>query len=128
MADREEGLASIIGLLALIPAGKVTVSVGSRPLATLDADRKMLDLEVSGIEEAGVRLSDLVKIRTGAEALQKSMRVSGTLSRLGWKLNLYADGDRVLSMGSGVSRLTGHISVSPRRLRKLLKSLGRTLL
>ncbi len=125
MAEREEGLASIMGLLALIPAGKVTVSVGSRPLATLDADRKMLDLEVGGMEESGVRLSDLIKIRTGAgAALQESMRVSGTLSRLGWKLNLYADGDRVLSMGSGVSRLTGHISVSPRRLRKLLKSLG----
>ena len=124
MPEREEGLASIIGLLALIPSGKVTISVRNRPLVTLDADRKTLDLEVGGMGESGVRLSDFVRSGAGHGTSFESIRVGGTLSRLGWKLNLYAGGDRVLSMGSGVSRLTGHINVNPLRLKKLLKALS----
>ena len=124
MAEGEEGLASIFGLLALVPTGRATVSVGGRPLVTVDADRKMLDLEVAGMEESGVRLLDFVRSGAGPGAAIESVRAGGTLSRLGWKLNVYAGGDRVLSMGSGVSRLTGHVSVNPRGLKKLLKALS----
>jgi predicted O-methyltransferase YrrM len=39
MPGREDGLASIMWVLSLIPAGKATVSVGDRPLVFLDADK-----------------------------------------------------------------------------------------
>ena len=108
----------------MIPTGRATVSVGGRPLVTVDADRRMLDLEVAGMEESGVRLLDFVRSGAGPGAAIESVRAGGTLSRLGWKLNIYAGGDRVLSMGSGVSRLTGHVNVNPRGLKKLLKALS----
>ena len=124
MPGREDGLASIMWVLSLIPAGKATVSVGDRPLVFLDADRKILDLEAGGMGESGVHLADFVRSGARPGVSFESLRVGGTLSRLGWKLNIYAEGDRVLSMGSGVSRLTGHINVNPLRLKKLLKALG----
>jgi hypothetical protein len=124
MAEMEEGLASIFGILALIPTGKAIVSVEGRPLVTVDADRKMVDLEVAGIKESGVRLADFIRPGAGPGRAFESVRAGGTLSRLGWKLNLYAGEDRILSMGSGVSRLTGHVSVNPRGLKKLLKALS----
>jgi hypothetical protein len=120
----EEGFASLFELLALVPSGKATVTVAGRSLVTLDADAKTLDVEADGAAEAGLRLPDLVKLREGPLGmLEGSTRVAGALSRQGWKLTLYAEGDKVLSMGSGVSRLTGRISVNPLRLRKLLKAL-----
>ena len=124
MKDREEGLASMVKLLGHIPSGKATVTVGGRPLLSFDADEKTLDVEADGAGEAGLRLSDLVRLEEGkGGAVEGSLHVTGELARLGWKLTLYSGGDRVLSMGSGVSRLTGRVNVNPLRLRKLLKAL-----
>ncbi len=122
--DREEKLSSFLGLLALIPAGKATVTVQGHPLVTVDAESKTLDVEADGVREAGLHLSDIVRVQEGGSNLiEGSRQVTSVLSTLGWKLTLYAEGDRILTMGSGVSRLTGRISVNPFRLRKLLKAL-----
>ncbi|MDG6941379.1 MAG: hypothetical protein JRN34_00425 [Nitrososphaerota archaeon] len=120
MGGREKGVAAIVGLLALTLSGRMTVSLGEGPMITIDADSRVIDLEASGIEEAGIHLSDFIRLRQGPRgAFEESVQMIGTLSRLGWKLNLYAHGDRVLSAGSGVSRLTGRINVNPLELRKL---------
>jgi len=123
-SEREEKLASFLDLLGLAAAGRATFSVGGRPLLSVDADKKTLDVEAEGVGKAGLHISDLIKVEEGgAGMIEGSLKVTGALSRLGWKLTLYAEGDRVLSMGSGVSRLTGRISVNPLKLRKLLKAL-----
>ena len=124
MAEREEDLKSLVELLGLFPAGKATVSLQGRPVVTIDADQKTIDLEAQGVRDAGLRISDLVKLEEGGGGmLGGPMRVTGALARLGWKLSLYAEGDRVVTMGSGVSRLTGHVSVNPLKLRKLLDAM-----
>lgn len=124
MARREENLASLIEFLELVPSGKATVSVGGRPLLSVDADARAMNLEADGMSEAGLRLSDLIKLKEGhGGAVEVSLHVARALSRLGWKLTLYERGDEVLSMGSGVSRLTGRIRVNPLRLKKLLEVL-----
>lgn len=122
--EREEGFASFFDFLALVPEGRATITVGGHPLLSLDAGAKTLDVEADGVGEAGLHLSDLIKLQEGgASVIEGSIHASGALSRLGWKLTLYAEGERVLSMGSGVSRLTGRIGVNPLTLRKLLKAL-----
>ncbi|HYB07312.1 MAG TPA: hypothetical protein VEB87_04050 [Nitrososphaerales archaeon] len=122
--EREQRLASLIEILGHVAAGKATVSVGGRPLVSVDADKKTLDVEVEGVGEAGLHLSDLIKLEEGRGGMiEGSMHVTGALSRVGWRLSLYAEGDRVLSMGSGMSRLTGRISVNPLKLRKLLRAI-----
>lgn len=113
----------LVRLLALVPAGRATVTIGGRPLLSVDSDEKTLEVDADGAREVGLSLSHLMRLEGPLGALGESGRVSGALSRAGWKLTLYADGSRVLSMGSGVSRLTGHVSVNPLRLKKLLGAL-----
>jgi len=50
--------------------------------------------------------------------------IAGALSQLQWKLTLRAEGEVVLRMGKGSSRLTGRITVNPLKTRKLLKVLA----
>ena len=122
--EEREGLTSLIELLGLVPSGKATVSVAGRPLVTIDADKKTLDLEAGLAGAAGLRLSDLMKLEEGpGGAIEGSLRLPGALAHLGWRLTVYSEGDTILTMGSGVSRLTGRISMNPLRLRKLLKAL-----
>jgi len=121
---REEKVAPFLRVLTLLPAGKVKVTVDGTPLISVDADAKTLDVETDGLKEAGLRLSDLVEMGTGTSSmLRGSGRVSGALSQSGWKVTFRSDGEKMLVMGSGVSRLTGRISVNPLKLRKLLRAL-----
>jgi hypothetical protein len=125
MTTGDGSLASLIELLGRIPSGKATVSVGGHPVLSIDADSKTLEVEANGVADAGLRISDLFKLQEGRAAMiEAPVHITGALSRLGWKLTLYAGGDRVLSMGSGVSRLTGHVSMNPLKLKKILKALG----
>jgi hypothetical protein len=121
-ADRK--VDSLVGLLALLPAGKAKVTVKGLPVISVDADAKTLEVETEGLKEAGLRLSDLVEMGTGTPSLVRgSGKITGALSKSGWKVTLFADGEKMLVMGSGVSRLTGRIRVNPLKLRKLLKAL-----
>jgi hypothetical protein len=122
--EREKTVASFLDLLALVPAGKATFTVGGLPVLSVDADKKALVVETDGVGEVGLHLSDLVKLQEGTTSmLESSMHVTGALSRLGWELILYAEGEKILSMGRGVSRLTGRVSLNPLRLRNLMKAL-----
>lgn len=122
---KQEGrLASLLDLLALMSAGRVTVNVTGRPLLSVDADEKTLEVEISGAKEVGLRLSNLTRLEEGSvRVLEGSRTVAGALSRLGWKLTLCSEGERMLTMGSGAPRLTGRIRVSPLKLKKLLDAL-----
>jgi hypothetical protein len=120
----EQRVDSLAGVLALLPAGKVKVTVKGHPMISVDADAKTLEVETQGLREAGLRLSELVELGTGTSSLLRgTSRVTGALSKAGWKVTLFAEGERMIVMGSGVSRLTGRISVNPLKLRKLLKAL-----
>lgn len=120
----EQRVDSLAGLLALLPAGKAKVTVKGHPVISVDADAKTLEVETQGLREAGLRLSELVELGTGTSSLLRgSSRVTGALSKSGWKVTLFAEGEKMIVMGSGVSRLTGRISVNPLKLRKLLKAL-----
>jgi len=122
--SKEKEFASILGLLALVPAGRATVTVGGRRFLSINSDKKTLDVEASGARKAGLHLSEFVTVQEGpVNLLEASGHVAGELSRLGWKLTLYAEGDKVLAVGSGVSRLTGRISLNPLKLKKLLEAL-----
>ena len=93
-------------------------------MVSVDADSKTLELQADGVRDAGLRLSGLVDVQEGRMGLVSgSVRISKALSRLGWRLNLYSGGDRILSMGAGVSPWTGHISGNPLKLKKMMKAL-----
>ena len=109
-------------LLDAISKGKVTISVDGKPLMSLDKDSKSLDLEISGLERAGLKISDLFKARHGGK---KSYLTSPAIIRKfvknGWKFSLYDKGYRLITAG-GTSRLGPRLRFSPLRLDRILKA------
>lgn len=119
--DSEDRPISLLDVLSFMPTGKATLSFGGHPIITVDADRKTVEVETERAGEAGIRLKDLVKVEEGGRGvLRGSIHATRTLTRLGWRLNLYTGGEKLLSLGSGVSRLTGGAGINPLKLRKLL--------
>lgn len=122
--NSEDRSASLLDLLGLVSAGKATITVKGLPFLSINSDEKILEVETDGAKEAGLHLRDLVNLREGSvNVLEGSERAARELSRLGWKLTLNAEGERILSMGSGVSRVSGRISVNPLKLRQLREAL-----
>lgn len=122
--NSEDRSASLLDLLWLVSAGKATITVKGLPFLSINSDEKILEVETDGAKEAGLHLRDLVNLREGSvNVLEGSERAARELSRLGWKLTLNAEGERILSMGSGVSRVSGRISVNPLKLRQLREAL-----
>jgi hypothetical protein len=122
--EEERATEGVIDLLSLLSSGGITVTVAGHPLLSVDSSERAVDLDIHGAKEAGLRLSDLVGLaEPGAGVLRGSESVASRLSQLGWRLTIYDRGDKVASLGSGVSRLTGHISVNPLRLKGLSEAL-----
>jgi len=123
MSSKEEP-ATLLDALSLITAGKVTVTVAGYPFLAVRSDDKEIDMDVGGAKMAGVSLSNLVRLQEDDKnVLMASERTAERLSRLRWKLTLYDRGSRILTMGSGVSRLTARVKVNPLKLRRLLEAL-----
>ena len=115
---------SALDLLAAASRGKATITVKGRPFVKVDADTKILEVDADGIRAAGLRLQDIGRTKgRPLLALLSQARVANLLSERGWRVNLYAEGEKVLTLGSGVSRLTGRIGLNPLKTRKLLKAL-----
>ena len=123
--NREESLLSLFDILALVSSGRATVTMGGLQFVEVNGDEKTLEVEAAVAKQAGISLSNLAKMDGGrVGALTGPISVAGVLSQAGWKLNLRAGGEVVLSMGRGSSRLTGRITMNPLKARKLLKVLG----
>jgi hypothetical protein len=120
---KERGSDSIFDLLAAVSRGKATITVEGHPFIHLDADEKTLEVDANTFTAAGLRLQDLGGRGGPLATLTGPVHVANALSDQGWKLTLCAEGEKVLTMGKGVSRLTGRIRMNPIKARKLLKAL-----
>ena len=122
---QQSNLKSALGFLAVVSKGKATVSVKGIPLVHLDAETRTLDVDVDGLRTAGLRIRDLVGQNEGVfGGLTGPVRIASKMSDLGWSLAVYAGKEKVLTVGSGMSRLTGRIGLNPLKTRKLLRALG----
>jgi len=122
---RKGSLTSALELLGAMAGGKATIMVQGRPMVSIDADRKTLEVDAGSAKDSGLRLADLIREEGGQLAmLTGPVRIARALSDEGWGMILLAEGDVLLKMGKGTSRLTGRISVSPLKARKLLKALS----
>lgn len=111
-------------MLSHITSGGIAVTIAGYPLLSIDSGEREVGIEVQGARQAGFKLSEMVRLaEQGPHLLRGPQSLARELSRLGWKLTLYDRGDRVVSLGSGVSRFTGHVSVNPLHLKGLLDSL-----
>jgi hypothetical protein len=116
-----------LGILSIFVGGSLSVEIDGKPLFKLDAEKRSVDLEVQGVVETGLKLSKLKTSqdkRLGLLGLLKTSRETAKdLSDVGWKMSLSDKDSTVLTMGSGVSRLSGRIRANPLKLRRVAKIL-----
>lgn len=114
-------------LLSFFSSGVLSINVDGRHLLKIDAESKSLDVEGPRVKECGVPLSKIIQFeagRKGVIGLLNGSRVTASrLSEKGWRLTLYDNGNELVRIGKGTSSLTGHMSVKPTKVRKILKSL-----
>jgi len=119
---------ALLQLLPSLTSGSMTMSVNRHPLLKVDPDTKSLSVEAAGVKESGLKLGNASLSNSREKTslrnlLSSSERLAKGLSRVGWTLTVYDGGTDLLSMGSGVSRLTGHVRANPLRLMKLIRTL-----
>jgi len=128
MENPKKMSADPLDLLSSITSGTLTVGVNGLPFLKVDAESRSVGVEARGVKECGIRLSSIVEIqgggRKGVSAILKgSESAAKGLSEKGWKLVLSDRGSTMLTMGRGVSKVTGHVRVNPLKLRKILEIL-----
>jgi hypothetical protein len=122
--SRKKRSHGLLDSLSMLSRGTVTVSVSGYPLVSIRADDREVDVEVNGVTEAGLSLSKLVKLQEGNKNVpEASHSVAKDLSEIGWKLTMYEGGSALVTMGRGVSRLTGHVALNPLKAKRLLDAL-----
>jgi len=127
-------VSDVIELLDIFEGGQLSVTADGVPLSEIDVEKKTVSLEMQGLEETGIKLSGLIsavgddkktglgtKAKNAIGTLRESGSIAKKLSEEGWAITLYDKSERVLSIGYGSSGLTGHLSISPRKIGKLFK-------
>ncbi|MDG6997501.1 MAG: hypothetical protein JRN15_00105 [Nitrososphaerota archaeon] len=114
-------------LLSLFASGTLSINVDGHPLLKVDAESKSVDVDGPRVKECGIPLSKIIQLEAGRKGiiglLSGSRATASRLSKKGWRLTLYDNGSELVRIGKGTSRLTGHMSMKPTRVRKILKSL-----
>lgn len=110
-------------VLDVISQGKVTISVDGKPVLSVDSNSKSLELEISGLERASLKLSSLFEARTvKGKILLESSHLLKKFTKKGWSFSLYDKGDKVLTTGTP-SRFGPSLQFSPLKLRRILRIL-----
>ena len=125
--QEEKKRADPLDLLSILGSGTFTATVNGLPFLKVDADSRSIDVEIRGVNECGIRLGDIIELEAGQKGavglIKGSEATAKGLSEKGWRLVLYDKSNKILSIGRGVSKLTGHVQVNPLKLRKILESL-----
>jgi hypothetical protein len=128
MGEQEAKVVRPLDILSLFESGTLTIGVSGVPLLKVDAEARNLELDASGVKESGLKLSKIMEIQGGQKGFVGLMKGSEStargLSEKGWKLTLYDKGSEILTLGRGVSRLTGYVHANPLKLRRIWKTLG----
>lgn len=127
MENRENRELDPVALLSIFDSGVLTVGVNGLPLLKVDAGSHSVDVEAAGVKECNIRLSSIMKLEGKGSGFTNLLKASNSTAKglfeTGWKFALYDKGQTILTMGRGVSRLTGRMRVNPLKLRRLLEAL-----
>lgn len=110
-------------MLDAITKGRVIVSVDGKPVISVDSDSKSLELEVSGLEKASLKISSLFDKKTvSGRTLLEASHIVKKFTKKGWSFSLYDKGDQLLSTGPP-SRFGMPLRFNPLKLRRILQIL-----
>ena len=129
MEDKKpEKGAGPLELLSILRSGFIKIDVDGVPLLELNATSRALDVQTAGVKKAGIKISNFVKLETGGKRgvsglLKGAEPTARELSERGWRLTLWDNHSKVITVGRGVSKLTGHIGINLLKLHRILEAL-----
>jgi hypothetical protein len=109
------------GTLNMISEGKVSICINGRPVVSLDGDSKSFEVEISGLKENDLKISNLIEARKSKKRLL--LGTSALLRKMtknGWSFSLYDKGEWLLTTGKPASKIGRHIHFNPLRLKRIL--------
>ncbi len=112
---------TIVDGLSDILSGTLTVTINNLPTLKINGELKTVDVELRGLEESDLHLSSIFPEtkKNLYESMKDSTGLAQALYKDGWNLRIFDDGERLLSMGRGITPLTGHVWLNPLKLTKL---------
>lgn len=99
----------------MLVGGRILVSVAEGDVLRVDAGEREVELFADTLKKLGVDMRHVRRIL----GWRTSLRFPSLLHHAGWRFSLVFEGERVLVAGRGVSALTGHVSVSLKRILEL---------
>jgi hypothetical protein len=125
ISDKQKTQESLLRLLSFFEYGSVTITVNNFPFAKIDIASKLLDVELRGILESGLKLGELFDSNAlggnVVDAIKRSGDFAKNLNRNGWSIRVYEGESSILKLGRGLSPLTGYVWLNPLKLSKLLR-------
>jgi hypothetical protein len=108
-------------MLDMINEGKVTISINGKPVVSLDSDSKSFEVEISGLKQNDLKLSNLfeAKKKKGRMFLETSHAVR-KLAKNGWSFSLYDRGEQLLTAAKSASKLGPSLHFNPLKLKHIL--------
>jgi len=116
----------MLRMLSFIESGSLIISSTGTPLLSIDPASRELGVELTGVSKLDSGLPKLLGGKYGLSfgEMRAVEQLAKQLHSMKWKLSIYHKGSRVATIGYGVSRLTGHISVNPLNLKKIMDALS----
>jgi hypothetical protein len=115
------GLAALSEVLSRLTAGSIGASVDGAEIARVDADARTVTVEMDPLVPS--RAADGRSIPGFRVPLWSARGFPGALARCGWRVDIRSQGRDVVTMGRGVSPLTGHVRLYLRGLGQLRRLL-----
>ncbi len=118
---------NLIRLLSIFESGSLSIRINGISFFIVNAQSRIIVVEASEMKEYGLSLSKLTEFQSGQRAwismVRGTISIAKELQTKGWTLKLYDERGCIVTMGKGVSRLTGYIRMNPLKIRRILKYL-----
>lgn len=116
---------AIEDLLDVLSSGSIKVTANGAPLAQMDGKQRSIEVDISGVRMSGLTVTRLLGRHHGGmfSLFVETEGMAHALARKGWKFELKDGPKEVVSMGRGVSGLTGPLHVSLFRMGTALEML-----
>ncbi len=107
----------------MINEGKIRIGINGIPIVSLDGDSKSFEVEISGLRQNDLKISNLIESRKSKKRML--LETSGLLRKItknGWSFSLYDKGERLLTTGKP-AKFGRYLHFNPLKLKRILEVL-----
>lgn len=108
-------------MLNIINEGKVTLSINGKPILLLDSDSKSFEIEISGLQQNDLKLSNLLEAKKSKrKVFLETSHLARKLIKNGWSFSLYDRGEQLLTAKKRLSKIGPRLYFNPLKLKRIL--------